>query len=178
MAFSDPHKNIQQFGIPEGASVADFGCGSGFYSIAAAQKVGSEGRVYAIDIQRDLLTRVVEEAAAEEIENLEVLWGDAEQPHGTGLSDGVVDRVIISNLLFQVEDIGAVCKEAYRVLKPGGRVLVIEWSDSFGGLGPAPEHVVSEQSVRDALESAGFTITSDIEAGGHHYGVVAQKAKK
>jgi len=174
MAFSDPKKNIDQFGIPEGAHVADLGCGSGFYSIAAAKKVGEEGKVYAVDIQQEMLPRLAAEAADEEIEHLEVIWGDIERPGGTQLGDGVVDVVILSNVLFQAENIDVIFTEAHRILRPGGRMLVVEWSDS-SGLGP--ERVVSEHTVRQALQKRGFVVANNIDAGDHHYGLSVQKPK-
>jgi len=177
MAFSDPKKNLEQLGIPEGAHIADFGSGTGFYTLAAARKVGSEGRVYAIDVQRDLLSLIAAEAVDEEIGHVEVIWGDIGKDHGTHLRDGLVDIVLVSNVLFQVESVDAVFQEARRVLRPGGRLLVVEWSDSFGGLGPKQEHVVSEGVVREALEVSGFNITGTIDAGDHHYGLVAQRPR-
>lgn len=176
MAFSDPQKIIKQFGIAEGARVADLGCGTGFYSIAVAKKVGSEGKVYAIDIQRDLLSRLAAEAASEEIEHLEVLWGDIDKAGGTQLGDAVVDVVIVSNVLFQAEDTPALFVEAHRILRPGGRLLVIEWRDSFGGLGPQQSSIISEQTARNGLEGAGFVVTGGIDAGDHHYGIAAKKS--
>lgn len=176
MAFANPDKNIAQLGIAEGMQVADFGAGSGFYTIAAARKVGEEGKVYAIDVQRSLLPRLKAHIQEEGLDNVEVIWGDIAHPGGTTLKDTSVNVVIISNVLFQAgDDIVQVCQEAYRVLRPGGRGLVIEWSDSFGGIGPKPEHVIKEETVRSALEGAGFRITGDIDAGAHHYGLIVKK---
>lgn len=177
MGFSNPKKNIDQFGIAEGMRVADLGAGSGFYSIAAARKVGPEGIVYAVDIQKDLLERIRQEAVSEELDNVEIVWGDIAKPQGTTIGDNAVDVAIISNVLFQVEDIQAVCAEAYRIVRSGGRVLVIDWRDSFAGLGPAPDHIVAEQQTHDALQNAGFLVTGEIDAGDHHYGIVARKEK-
>ena len=60
--FSDPEKNIEQFSLGKGMHVADFGTGSGFYALAAAEAVGETGRVYAIDVQKDLLEKLKKEA--------------------------------------------------------------------------------------------------------------------
>ena len=56
--FSDPKKNLKQFCLEEGMRVADFGSGSGYYTLAAAEAVGDTGRVYAIEIQQELLKKV------------------------------------------------------------------------------------------------------------------------
>lgn len=62
MAFSEPQKNIEQLELKPGERVADLGCGVGAYSLAAAPLVGVDGKVYAVDIQKDLLERLRQEA--------------------------------------------------------------------------------------------------------------------
>jgi ubiquinone/menaquinone biosynthesis C-methylase UbiE len=173
--FSNPIKNIEQAGITSGMKVADFGTGSGFYARTAAKLVGFDGKVYAIDLQKDLLTRVKQDAEREGIRNIEVIWGDVEKVSGTHLREGAVDFVILSNILFQVHSKDAVVKEAFRVLKGGGKVLVIEWSDAFGGLGPRSTDVVSKESTLALFQNNGFNLEKDIQAGEHHYGFIMKK---
>ncbi|MDO8590405.1 MAG: methyltransferase domain-containing protein, partial [bacterium] len=67
--FSDPQKNIEQFGLQPGGLVADLGSGAGFYTIAAARAVGNSGRVYAIDILKDMLQKIKNEAQRSGIHN-------------------------------------------------------------------------------------------------------------
>jgi len=67
----------------DGMKVADVGAGSGFYSLEAARKVGSSGRVYAIDVQKNLLERLRSQAISEGLGNVEVVWGNAEKIGGT-----------------------------------------------------------------------------------------------
>ena len=102
--FSDPIKNIEQCGIQAGMEIADFGSGSGHYSLAAAKALMSTGRVYAIDVNKDLLTKLKNHASREGMYNVEVIWGDLEKPRGTKLRDMSVDLVFLSNILFQLED--------------------------------------------------------------------------
>lgn len=175
MAFSDPEKNITQLGIVEGMRVADFGAGSGHYTLVAAKKAGADGKVYAFDVQQDMLAHVKEAARKARLGNVETVWADLDRPGGAKLADQTVDVVIISNVLFQVEHKDAFLKEAYRILKNGGRVLVIDWADSYGGMGPHPDHVLSERDARTLLEAAGFSIKNYIQAGDHHYGMIVRK---
>ncbi len=174
--FSQPQKNIEQFGVDPGTKVADLGSGSGFYSLALAQAVGKQGRVFAVDVQQDLLTKLKSEAMQHGFDNIEIIWGDVDEPHGTRLHDASVDRVILSNTLFQVDNKANVLQEAFRILKPKGRALIIDWSDSFGGLGPQPARIVKPEQARALCEQAGFTYVRDIQAGAHHYGIVFTKA--
>lgn len=170
--FSDPEKNINQFGMEEGMSVADFGSGSGAYVMASARKVGSSGVVYAIDVQKDLLSRIKKSAKLENLSNIEIIWADIDEEYGSKLKEASVDVVIISNILFQLEKKENVAKEAKRVLKPGGRSIVIDWSESHGGLGPRPEDVITEKEARDMFENAGFIYEDNIDAGNYHYGMI------
>ena len=172
---SDPEKNIAQSFLKEGMIVADFGAGTGAYAVAAARRVGESGRVYAIDVQKELLSSVTTAAKKEGLSNIEILWGDIEEPHGTKLADGSVDVVIVSNVLFQSENKMGLLSEAGRVLKKGGKLLLIDWADSFGGLGPHPDHVIKKNDARKMLENARFAYGRDIEAGEHHYGMVFEK---
>jgi len=175
MSFSDPEHNISQLGITEGARVADLGSGSGFYTVAAARRAGADGRVYAVDIQQDLLTRVADEAKNERLSNVEIIRGDLEHVGGSRVADASVNVVIVANILFQLESKDAIAKEANRILRPGGRVLVVDWTDSFSGLGPPPEHIVAETTARRIFEGNGFIPDKDIDAGAHHYGFIMRK---
>jgi len=175
--FSDPKKNIEQFALLPGMRVADLGSGSGFYCLAAARAVTDSGRVYGIDLQKDLLTRLKNNAQKEGILNIEVIWGDVEVVGGTKLGDHLLDAVIISNLLFQVKNKAEVVKEAKRILKPQGRVLMVDWSESFGGLGPRPEDVVTADAVKKLFADEGFGFDKEINAGAHHYGLVFKRKK-
>lgn len=156
-------------------NVADFGSGSGFYAMEAAKAVGESGVVYMVDIQKDLLAKTKNEANQNGLYNVEVIWGDVEKPGGTKLRDETLDAVIVSNLLFQVAHKREVLTEAVRVLKPKGRLLLVDWTDSYGGLGPEPGAVLNKDVATDLLQVSGFAPSSEINAGAHHYGIIAIK---
>ncbi|MEK7208008.1 MAG: methyltransferase domain-containing protein [Patescibacteria group bacterium] len=174
--FSDPPHTIEQFELQSGARVADFGAGAGELSLLAARAVGESGRVYAIEVQKPLVERLLSRARDERLLNLEALWGDIERARGTHLKDGLVDAVIVSNVLFQAEDKEGLVFEAKRILKPGGKALLVDWSDSFGHTGPHPEQVIKESAARELFEKAGFRFVKKIEAGEHHYGLIFKKS--
>ena len=173
MAFSDPTHNIEQFSLQYGMRVADFGSGSGFYSIAAARAVGPHGHVYAVDVQKDLLSKLKNDAMKAGLVNIEVHWGDIEKLGGSKLKDASIDAVIMSNVLFQMPDKQTPVLEAKRILHPHtGKVLVIDWNDSGGGVGPQGSHLFSLDAARALFEKAGFSFDSSISAGDHHYGLI------
>ena len=173
MAFSLPQQIIQALSLREGMRVADFGAGSGHYTFAAAAKV-SGGKVYAIDIQKDLLARIKNEATRLGLSNVEVLWGDIDEVGGSCLAPHSVDVVILANILFQIERRSAAIEEIKRVLKPNGKALLVDWRDSFGGLGPKTENVLLSDDAQELFRNNGFVLERDISAvaGDHHYGFI------
>lgn len=172
--FAHPPRNVSTLGIKPGMSVADFGSGSGAYTLALAERV-SGGRVYAVDIQRDLLRRTKNEALRRGLANVEIIWGDIGAIGGSKLPEAGLDLVLMSNLLFQLPDKHAPLREAARVLKPAGRLAVIDWSDSFGGMGPRKADVVKKEATISEAEEAGFKLAEEFPAGAHHYGLIFNK---
>jgi len=175
MSFADPKRNIEQFGLELGMEVADFGAGAGYLAVEAAEAVGKEGNVYVIDIQQELLTKATHLAKEHHLDSITFIHTNLEKENGSTLPDECVDAVIVSNLLFQVEDKNAVLLEARRILRNDGRLLVVDWRESFGGMGPQPEHVLREEDVRIIAKNCGFIHQNDIDAGAYHYGMVFRK---
>ncbi|MDQ1299921.1 MAG: hypothetical protein QG636_589 [Patescibacteria group bacterium] len=172
MNFSNPQNNVLQLGLREGMKVADLGAGSGHYAVAAGAIVGPEGRVYAVDIQEDILKHVKDHAESKGLRNVETLWGNFEKLGGTKLRDASVDAVILSNTLFQLNHREGAVAEMKRILKSGGRLLVVDWAGAYGGMGPLPHHVVSEHVAEELFIGAGFHKVKDFRAGPHHYSIV------
>lgn len=174
MAFTNPKENLAELNLNSAMRIADLGAGSGAYSLLAAKEL-SEGKVYALDIQGGLLDKLKNEANERGISNIEIIKADLETEHGTNLSDNIVDAVIVSNLLFLIENKDIFVKEVKRILRPGGEVLVVDWSDSFGGLGPQSENVYTEDKAKELFKDNGFEIKKNLyNAGEHHYGFIAK----
>lgn len=170
--FSDPEKVISEIFVAEGMSVADFGSGAGFYTLRLARKVGPYGRVFAIDTNPDFLRRIKNEATRAGLQNVEVIQGDLESQKGSGLVSASMDRIVIANTLFSLANLDEIVLEAKRVLKHDGKVVVIDWHESYGHIGPHPEHVVTKDEAREIFEKEGFHLESFVDAGSHHYGML------
>ena len=174
--FSNPEKILKQFGISQGTSIADFGAGNGYYVRLLSELVGNTGRVYAIDVHKDMVHKLQRSANDQDLDNIEAIWADLEAERGSTLPDSSVDVVVIANTLFAIEDKNTVMREAMRILRRKGRLLLVEWSDSYAGIGPHGDHVVSKNDAVDILKHAGFEFDKEIEAGEHHYGMVWRKS--
>lgn len=161
--------------IHEGHVVADFNAESGFFTRAAARAVGEGGEVWAVDIRRELLPRIKNLSAAENLHNVHVVHGDIETLGGTPLPPDHFDFVIIANTLFAAADKEQVVAEARRILKRVGRALVIDWVSSFGGLGPSPDHIIGMREAKKMFEQAGFSFVEEVPAGEYHWGFVVRK---
>jgi ubiquinone/menaquinone biosynthesis C-methylase UbiE len=172
--FSDPIKNLAELDVQDGMKVADIGAGSGFYSIEAAKKVGARGLVYAVDVQQDLLERLKKSAALVGLHNIEIIWGNAEKIGGTKLRENIADRVIVSNVLFQIEpkDRDNFVLELKRIVKPGGKLLVVDWQS---GSPLTPPTAVPVMTAEALFQKAGWTLEKNFDAGDHHYGIVFKK---
>ncbi|MCR4325433.1 MAG: class I SAM-dependent methyltransferase [Patescibacteria group bacterium] len=180
--FAHPPRNVDALAIDPGMNVADFGSGSGAYVLLIADALKGYGHVYAVDIQRDLLRRTVNEASRKGYANVSAIHADLEKPRASKLSDEALDLVLVSNLLFQLEDASAVLEEARRILRPNGRLAIIDWSDSPPDgerrMGPQKKDIVTKESALELARKAGFGLQREFPAGGHHYGLILKVAPK
>ena len=158
-----------------GHTAVDFGAGTGEYIFGLAEKVLSTGLVYAIDIQKQLLNKISREALEKGYKNVNTVWADLEEEKSTGLSNETVDIVIVSNILFQIEDKKTLIEEAWRILKFGGLMLIVEWSDS-SAIGPTRESVITESEIQKICETdSRFSFKQSVPAGDHHFAVIYSK---
>ncbi len=172
--FSNPNKIIEQIVFPRDAHIADFGCGAGAYTIAIARKLKT-GKIYAIDVRKDMIERLGNEANTENMNNVHVVWGDVDSKNGSRLRDLSIDLVFLTNTLFQADNKKAMIKEAARVMKHNAQLVLVDWSESFGNIGPAIDHIVGEGTAKLLVEEAGFQVEKKIKVGEHHYGFIARK---
>lgn len=174
--FSSPRENVLQLGLREGMKVGDFGAGSGHYTRAAAGVVGHSGKVYAIDVQEDILKHLKLNSQEHHQRIISTIWGDIEKSGGTHLRDQSLDAVLLANTFFQIENRYGLLGEIKRVIKPGGKLMLVDWAGSYGGMGPAPEKVVPEHEAEGFFINGGFHKVKSFRAGPHHYGIVFTSA--
>jgi ubiquinone/menaquinone biosynthesis C-methylase UbiE len=169
--FLKPENNLSILGLKDGMLVADFGSGSGFYSLEASKRVGVNGKIFSIDIQKELIKKLESEIQRLGIQNIECIWGDVESNHGSKLADGSVDAVIISNILFQAEDRISVIDEAKRILKSNGKVLFTDFSSSGFYLNSS-NLFLSEKEAEELFLKRGFKVVEKIASTSTHYGII------
>ena len=165
--FLNPEKILEKLDLNKKMVAADFGCGSGGWAIPLAKKVKW---VFAIDIQQEPLSALRGRMKMEKVFNIDALRGNVEER--TTLISESCDLVLMTNLLFQVDDIKKVFEEAKRVLKKGGKILVVDWKENTE---VGPERRVSKEKIREIAQELGLIFEKEFEAGIYHFGLIFSK---
>ncbi len=170
--FVNPIEILNQIPLRSTMIAADFGCGSGGWTVPLARKL-EDGQVFAIDIQEEPLSALESKAKLEGISNIRKIVADVER-RIPQIPDSSCNLVLITDLLFQVDNKEGVFKEAKRVLIPGGRVLVVEWKPEapFAPKEGAP----SKEEVKEIAQNLGFQLEKEFKAGDYHYGLIFTKS--
>ena len=152
-------------------TVVDIGAGLGFFAIPFSRQV-AQGKVYACDISEEMLDYLREAINAEGVVNVEpVHMEEVAVP----LPDGVGDVLFMANLHHELDHPELSMGESLRLLRPGGRIAIMDWKPEETPKGP-PLHVrVAPATVRSQLAAAGFTAVCDHDLLPYHYVITADK---
>jgi len=173
--FLDPRLLASHFHIEPGSSVIDFGAGAGTFVPVVAEKVGTAGRVIACECQRPLVERIGSLAKSRGYRQVEPQWCDVEQAEGIRVTDETIDFGLLINTLHQLEIHENAIRELRRTLRSGAVVYVVDWIDSFGGIGPHTSQVLSRDRVIALFEGMYFIFEREYPAGAYHYGLAFRK---
>lgn len=157
--------------------IGDFGAGHGYFAILTAKIVGESGLVTAVDIMEEALDTVRAKAKVENLKNIDTVRSNLEVIGSSGLRNDSQDMVLLINILFQSPKKEDIIKESRRVLKSGGRLIVIDWKKSANGFGPPDNLRIDSQMMRQMVTEIGFEFSNDIDAGLCHYGMAFKKIK-
>lgn len=173
--FLNPKKILSQAGITQDMKVIDLGCGSGYMAFEAARLVGPSGVVYAVDIQKPVLSSVRSNIQFYGLRNVKPVWADIEKPGTIGIEDNSLDMVLIIMNLYQARQHDAILSESYKMLKPEGRLLIVDWKRESIPLGPDVKFRISYDVANKIAQNAGFKFVSDIETDPYHFGILFKK---
>ncbi len=168
--YLDPNRILRAFRVEPGMRVADIGAGTGFFAVPAADRVGPGGRVYAIDLAPEMIDALKVKVAAAGKTEVEVVPSTEDR---IPLPARSVDFVLLACVLHELDGI-ATLLECGRILRPTGRVGVVDWRKIEQDIGPPREHRLNERQAEGALRRGGFTPKRVFPAGPHHYGIEAE----
>ena len=173
--FLNPTLLASHFHIDTGATVLDVGSGLGTFIPSLVKKVGGGGKVVACDVERGHIDTIAKTCKRSGFNNVDPRWCDIEVYESTRLGESSVDYVIIINTLYQLTQPTEALREVYRTVRSGGMVYVVDWQESFSGLGPMVDVVVSRDAAICLFEASLFILERDYPAGAFHYGLAFRK---
>jgi ubiquinone/menaquinone biosynthesis C-methylase UbiE len=155
--WQQPERIMDALRIGEGSVVADLGAGGGWFTVRLARRVGPNGRVYAEDVQPQMIEAITRRVQKEGLRNVVPRLGTHDDPK---LPEHGVDVVLMVDTYNEVEARVALLRNIARALKPDGRIAIINFKRDGGGPGPdLEERVPAEEVVRDA-QAAGLRLHS------------------
>jgi ubiquinone/menaquinone biosynthesis C-methylase UbiE len=173
LIFLPPKEVIASLELKYGQTVADIGAGSGYFTIGIAREVGSGGKVHAVDFQTgmlDLIGKKLLEPNAPS--NVTLVHGTAEH---TMVDAHTVDLAFLANIWHELDDPGKVLQETARILRPEGRIAILDWRvDMPSPPGPPRDHRKSAEDVIATLKADGLAVERSGHVGKFSYLVLAR----
>lgn len=170
---------LAQMDLAPGIAVADIGVGTGYFALPIAQAIGGSGRVAAVDVSPEMLDLLGQKIVAAGLTNIDCVQAESAS---TGLASASFDRVLLANVWHEVDDRPATLAEAARLLRPGGRVAILDWSpdvvvtdgpESTPPSGPPLAHRIALLDVQHELVEHGWNLVSAGPTGKYSWLVLA-----
>lgn len=171
-SWQQPQKVVAKLALKPGERVADVGSGPGYFTLRFARAVGPGGKVYAVDISRGMLDYLENQARANHLMNIRTILAS---PHNPMLPQGSVDTIFICDTLHHIPDRPTYYPLLFRALKPGGRLVNIDFYKRSLPVGP-PVHmkIAKAQMIREA-EVAGFHLVRQYDFLKYQYFLVFRR---
>ena len=171
--FLSPVQIIESLSLRKGDIVADLGCGSGAYIFAASKFVGDRGKIFAVDIHREILEKINRESDKMNVINIDTLLANIESK--IRIESLSCDVVIISNVLAEISNFDNLLNEIKRILKPDGILLIVDWKKTDHPLSNKRGEIIPEEKIIAILAPYNFYIKRHFPAGDYHYAFTAMQ---
>jgi len=157
--WQQPEKVIAALKLRPGDQVADLGAGGGYFTFKLAKAIGPTGKVYAVDIDRDMTDLIAERAQKESVQNLETIVAQADNPV---LPTTGVDLILTVNTYHHIGERIAYFKRLQKYLRPSGRIAVIDFDRRawFEGL---LRHYTPTEFIKREMEQAGYALQQELD---------------
>ena len=175
--FDDPGRDrwqrpdliVQALGLRPGMTVADLGAGTGYMSKRLSEAVGPDGTVLAIEPEPKLLVYLRERAEREKTANVIPILGSADDPR---LPRSTADAVLVLDTFHHIDDRIRYFRDLRSSLKPGARVVIVDWHKRALPVGPPMDHKIAREQVVEEMVAAGYRLVDSPEPLPYHYIVV------
>ncbi len=174
LLWQNPEEVLDALGLRPGQTLIDLGCGDGFFTIPAARRVGEAGAVYALDASPEAIQIVARKASQEQLRNVKVELGDAEQEV---LCPRCADVLLLANVLHDFAHPLKVLANARQMLKPDGVLADLDWKKEESQVhGPPYARRLSQAEAAALLAEGGFRVFKNTLSGPFHYLLLARAA--
>ena len=168
-AWQQPEKVMATLALKPGEHVADIGSGPGYFTLRFARAVGPSGKVYGVDISREMLDYLEKQARADNLNNIQPVLAE---PHNPKLHPDSVDVIFICDTLHHILDRATYYPLLLRALKPGGRLVNIDFHKRPLPVGPPVEMKISQKEMIREAESSGFHLLREYDFLKYQYFLV------
>jgi len=158
-AWQQPEKVVQSLAIKPGDRIADLGSGGGYFTFRLSRAVGPTGKVYAVDVDKDMLEDLAERAKKDGYGNIEKVLGKFDDP---SLPESGVDLIFTSNVYHHIDARPKYFADATKYLRPGGRIAIVDfngkhWSATFIG------HYSPVELIKKEMDEAGYRLEREFD---------------
>jgi ubiquinone/menaquinone biosynthesis C-methylase UbiE len=157
----EPDRAIAALAIAPGSTVADVGAGSGYMTVRLAAAVGPSGRVFATDVQHEMVSRLVARLDAAKIRNVTPVLATPDDPR---LPDAALDLVLMVDVYHELSAPQRTLQQLKRTLRPGGRLVLLEYRKEDPAIPIREEHKMTVAEAKAEVEAEGFRLASVIES--------------
>ena len=167
---------IEKTGINDDMRTADLGCGAtGHFVFPVAEAIGKNGVIYAVDILKNNLKNIEHRAQQENMPQVKTVWSNLEIFKATQIETASLDIGMLINILFQSDKRSEIIREAIRLIKKEGKLLIIDWNKVATPFGPSAEERVNKENLQTVCERLGLELQEEFGAGQYHFGLVFLK---
>ena len=152
----EPDRALDLLAIPKGAAVADVGAGSGYMTVKLSTRVGPTGKVYATDIQPEMLRLLGRRLTIEQVTNVTLVQGAVDDPR---LPQSAVDLELLVDVYHEFSAPQAMLRHLRDALKPGGRLVLLEYRKEDPSIPIRPEHKMSVAEAKLEIEAEGYALS-------------------
>lgn len=154
-----PSRALKLIGIEPGMVIADVGAGTGYFTRRMAKLTGPAGKVYAVDIQPRMIEALKRNLAKEQLGNVEAVLSKEDDPL---LPPGQIDLILMVDVYHEFAKPQIMLRKMREALKPGGRMVLLEFKKEDPDVPIRPEHKMSVEEARVEVEAEGFKLTKVI----------------
>ncbi|MFA5318242.1 MAG: methyltransferase domain-containing protein [Patescibacteria group bacterium] len=172
----DPQTIIEKGEIGDRMQVADLGCGgSGHFVFPIANVIGENGIIYAVDILKNNLANIERRAKQDNLKQVKTVWSNLEIFKATKIESASLDAGLLINVLYQSNKREEMIREAVRMVKRGGKLLIVDWKKVRSPFGPSLEERVNKENLAIVCQRLGMELLEEFNTGEYHFGLVFLK---